>query len=626
MSEPGGEEKMLNRIRLSYKLAVMVIVPVVGLVVLAGIDMSRRRSVSSEMAILEQLTNLATSAHELVNALHSERSLSAGALTASGAVSEEVRLQYITVDKLVEALLAQREELGDEKLLEILGIDFKGIESTLAKLPEHRLKTSSGELTTAAVVSFYNDVTKQLLPIISMVSKVSSNAQVKTLLISLDLLAQLKEAADLERAALNVAFTADEISPGLQQAVVGMVARQEALDYLFTIHAPATILDQYKEQLSEETLEEINMLRLEGIDGVGLPSLGVNPEQWMAASSARINAMVDVEVALSSMISETVERLRSASRRAALLGLVLVLITVVPSVLLSAYVGRGVTRSLAEASSTIRRSVDQITSSVQQFTASTGETASAVSETSTTVDELRQTSEAATDKAKDTSEAAEQSRGASDNAQQAALQGNSAMEAIRQEVEGIAERIVELSEKNAQISNIVENVDAIAQQSNLLAVNASIEAAKAGEHGKGFAVVAGEVKTLAERSKEATDQIRAILGEIQRFSNAAVMVTEQGVKRVDEGAEIIDELSKGIASLGVTIQSNAEAASQISLISNQQLAGIEQITEALRSIEQAANDNAAGAHQLERAASQLSLVSEEIARIVQGVDDTSDGR
>jgi methyl-accepting chemotaxis protein len=354
------------------------------------------------------------------------------------------------------------------------------------------------------------------------------------------------------------------------------------------------------------------------MEGVGMESLGINPRVWWRASSVRIEAIADLESELADMTISRVETLHNQSRRAAWLGAMIVILAVGGALVLSILVGRGVNRSLTNAATTIQEAVNQISSSVQQLTASTGETAAAITQTSTTVDELRQTSESAAKKAKATSASAEESRGGSEKAQEAAERGAGAMQDIRTEVEGIAERIVELSEKSAQISDIVQNVNAIAEQSNLLAVNASIEAAKAGEHGRGFAVVAGEVKILAERSKEATDQIRALLGEIQRSSNAAVMVTEQGVKRVDEGNNLINELGTGIGALAVTIQESSDAAQQISLISSQQLAGIEQITEALRSVEQAANDNAAGAQQLEQAAKRLEQVSNGISDIVQG--------
>ena len=96
---------------------------------------------------------------------------------------------------------------------------------------------------------------------------------------------------------------------------------------------------------------------------------------------------------------------------------------------------------------------------------------------------------------------------------------------IREQMEAIAESMVRLSEQGQAIGQIIATVEDLAAQSNLLAVNASIEAAKAGEHGKGFGVVAQEVKSLAEQSKQATNQVRTILSDIQKATTAAVMAT-----------------------------------------------------------------------------------------------------
>ena len=108
----------------------------------------------------------------------------------------------------------------------------------------------------------------------------------------------------------------------------------------------------------------------------------------------------------------------------------------------------------------------------------------------------------------------------------------SGMERIRTQMEAIAESMVRLSEQGQTIGQIIATVEDLAAQSNLLAVNAAIEAAKAGEQGKGFGVVAQEVKSLAEQSRQATDRVRTILGDIQKATTAAAMATEQGGKAV----------------------------------------------------------------------------------------------
>jgi methyl-accepting chemotaxis protein len=609
---------MLKELSLSNKLRAMIAVPVIGLVLFAGMDLKRRVAVSSEMADLEQLTDLAMKAHATAAAINDERSLTAGAVTDDDAGRGELELQFDQTDRAVADLRTTVTELSAAVAGTDLMAELSAIRESLDQLPRHRQQVVTGDLSTAAAVSFYNELNQLLLPVLTGVTRRTTNVDVKTSLMALDLLAHLKESADLERAALNVAFSSGQISLGLQRAVVEMVSRQSTLADLFRNNAPADAVALFDARLTDEALEEFALVRGEAMEAWEEDQLTTNPRQWWVLSTARIDALSEVEELLGTSTLTTVTALRGRARRAAWLGTVIVLLMVGGAVGLSALVGRSVNVSLDRASGTIGEMAGQISSSVQQLTASTGETASAISQTSTTVDELRQTSETAATKAEATSAAAEQSRGASAEAQDVADQGIKVMQAIREQVEGIAERIVELSEKNAQISDIVENVDAIAQQSNLLAVNASIEAAKAGEHGRGFAVVASEVKTLAERSKEATDQIRAILTEIQRSSNAAVMATEQGVKRVDEGSSVIDRLGAGMETLAVTIQDSSDAAKQISLISNQQLAGIEQITEALRSVEQAANDNAVGAHQLSGAAERLREVSRRISNIVQG--------
>jgi methyl-accepting chemotaxis protein len=111
------------------------------------------------------------------------------------------------------------------------------------------------------------------------------------------------------------------------------------------------------------------------------------------------------------------------------------------------------------------------------------------------------------------------------------------MKHIHDQMESVAASILHLSEQSQAIGEIIATVTDLAERSNLLAVNAAIEAAKADEQGKGFAVVAQEVKSLAEQSKQATAQVRTILNDIQTAMSAAVMATEQGSKAVDAGVK-----------------------------------------------------------------------------------------
>ena len=177
---------------------------------------------------------------------------------------------------------------------------------------------------------------------------------------------------------------------------------------------------------------------------------------------------------------------------------------------------RRVTRQLGEGVNVLASSASEITASTTQVAAGSAETATAVSQTTATVEEVKQTAQVSSQKAKYVSEAAQKTAQISQGGRKSAEDSIGAMQRIQAQMESIAEAIVRLSEQGQAIGEIIATVSDLAEQSNLLAVNAAIEAAKAGEQGRGFAVVAQEVKSLAEQSKQATAQVRAILGDIQK--------------------------------------------------------------------------------------------------------------
>src|SRR5262249_22617799 len=154
--------------------------------------------------------------------------------------------------------------------------------------------------------------------------------------------------------------------------------------------------------------------------------------------------------------------------------------------------------------------------------------ASAINETSSTASEIAQTSQQATEYATSVIKITEKSEDLSRDGQKVVSESVAGMEKLGEQVRAIAASITDLSERTLQIGDIIATVKDVAEQSNLLALNASIEAAKAGEHGRGFAVVAMEMRNLAEQSKLAAGQVRAILSEVQKGTRVAVAATEEG--------------------------------------------------------------------------------------------------
>ncbi|MDD3238309.1 MAG: methyl-accepting chemotaxis protein [Candidatus Gastranaerophilales bacterium] len=125
----------------------------------------------------------------------------------------------------------------------------------------------------------------------------------------------------------------------------------------------------------------------------------------------------------------------------------------------------------------------------------------------------------------------------------------SMMLTLKQKIQTIAELILELSDYIQQIGNTVGIVEDIAEQTNMLALNAAVEAARAGEHGKGFAVVAGEIRKLADESKQATTKISSLINDIEQATNSTVMATEEGTKEIESGVELAHNINGNIDSL-----------------------------------------------------------------------------
>ncbi len=247
----------------------------------------------------------------------------------------------------------------------------------------------------------------------------------------------------------------------------------------------------------------------------------------------------------------------------------------------------------------------------QQMSASTEQSAS-VAQTLATVLEIQEV-------VRRTAEGAEHVAGLANHSVEVGQRGMEAvrgsvesMQLIRERVGVIGENIQSLSERMQQIGEIITVVNGLAEQSKLLALNASIEAASAGERGKGFAVVAMEVRSLAEQSRRATEQIRTILGEIQQATNLSVMATEEGMKGVDSGQAVIDRAGQTIQELGAIIGEAAQATGQIASSARQQSNGMEQLITAMTAIRQAAVQTQAATRQAEQAAHGLASLAQQM--------------
>ena len=269
--------------------------------------------------------------------------------------------------------------------------------------------------------------------------------------------------------------------------------------------------------------------------------------------------------------------------------------------------------------STIAATIAQLSATTSELAASATQSSSSVTEIAATVEEIRQTSHLSHEKAEQVAGLAEQVMLRAESGRNETAKAVDGMDQIKEDVAAIAEGIIHLSEQNMNIGEIIETVSNFADQSNMLSVNASIEAAKAGEHGKGFAVVAQEVKALADQSKEATTQVRCLLGDIQKATSSAVMATERGGKAVDKGVEQAEKTGVEIDTMADMSRESSDASIQIVASSQQQLVGIDQVAQAMDSIKHASQQNVDSARQLESAIGNLDKLGQKLRQLSSGL-------
>ena len=271
---------------------------------------------------------------------------------------------------------------------------------------------------------------------------------------------------------------------------------------------------------------------------------------------------------------------------------------------------------ITEGVNVLSSSTSEIMASVTQMASSAAETATSVSETTTTVEEVKQTAEVSNHKAKEISESAIRTADISKKGTKAIDNTIEGMNRVKKQMESIANMVVGLSEQSQAVGEITATVNDLAEQSNLLAVNAAIESAKAGEQGKGFTVVAQEIKNLAERSKEATAQVGGILKDIQKSVSSAVMATEEGGKSVEEGLKLTTISGETIKTLSESVDEAANVMIQIAASSQQQLEGMEQMVSAMENIKESSVQSAASTQQSADSVNELQILGDKLKELM----------
>lgn len=666
---------MLTHVGVRFKLFLLVGIPALALVYVVSAKLMELYSTTRSMQAVVEVVELAEVTGGLIHELQKERGFSAGFTASKGAVfADNVRAQR------------QSSRLSDEKLRTKLAafmamsptssmrdVYSKSVDKLNALNKLHQ-QIDAFSVAPAAVIASYTALIGELQAALGIALDYCNDANLYGQAVNMTTFISAKEFAGQERATLNAALSAKRFTPDIFQQWIRRVALQEELLKNFLSATEAPLRSSYDQKVTP-LLERVHQFRAAALASVDKPNLEGDPKAWFAASTAYIDALHDVELAINTQLKTQATHLRDAAQHEFYTTLAITIAVLLLSILTTVGVVRNITiplratvhfakdvaaghwdvhlnqrsndeigqltASLNVMVDAIKQMMDKAEAASRQASAEAEKALMAtheaekrqraeqekqermqaaavrISKVSSVLSQVsenishhislsEQASQAQSQRMGKTAEAmnqmnmavrmvahnSDQAVSMSDKARQEAQQGSQLTLQTTQHIESVMQRVENLKDAMNQLGVRVQDVDKvlvaisdIADQTNLLALNAAIEAARAGEAGRGFAVVADEVRKLAEKTMIATHDVGQVLSGIRKdtaHNVETVLTTVSSMQKTTELTKASDTALQHIASLvdtsTIQIRDIATAVQQQAASSIEVSQGVEEVT------------------------------------------------
>jgi len=641
--------------RIEKKLTLMLAVPVLGLLLCAGTLAYRDWHSLEAMRVAGASLDAALAVSGVVHGLQTERGASVGFLASKGANRDAL----INVRKVVDQAILT---LPDEHSLPSdLGRKYASWVRMLQALDARRKTVDSMELKPPQAFVEYTDQVAVAMALTTDIAVALDEAELKGGVTTLAALQCAKESMGRQRAKLNGALTAKQLDAAVVSAIIGMVAEEQSCGREFAGLGGELAAAAWKKLSASNEFANVARLRETALGAAGSANLGVEAKDWFAAASAKIDSTKRVE-------DELIERLSSlsaAKSAAASSGLIQVLLLAGTLLLIVVVAGwrlknaivnpiealrcamlrvadqRDLTvkvpaqgdDELAAMGTAFNRLADSLRAVLSRLAGSASEVEGAAAQLASASEQVASACATQADAASSAAAAIEQMStnltgivGLIRQAAQLAQRANDLAVSEGGRIQHTSGRIGELATtvketgqvmrdlhaRSSAINQVLKVIKDIAEQTNLLALNAAIEAARAGEQGRGFAVVADEVRQLAERTATSTGEIGLVVGQVQSDTEKAATRMQSSEAQVEEGvglvagtATALGELTTDVASVLANMHEVLSSASAQDKASQELAHNVEHVSSMIEENSSAVEEMATSARQMLVLASEL---------------------